>query len=54
VLSVLTDGKRVSVINAPAGSGKTQVLTEAARMWDASVLAEYDRHGRIIGGSPSR
>ena len=32
-LSVLTDGKRVSVINAPAGSGKTRVLAEAARAW---------------------
>jgi hypothetical protein len=30
-LSVLTDGRRVSVINAPAGSGKTRVLAEAAR-----------------------
>jgi conjugative relaxase-like TrwC/TraI family protein len=30
-LSVLTDGKRVSVINAPAGSGKTWVLTETGR-----------------------
>ena len=29
-LSVLTDGKRVSVINAPAGSGKTRVLAELA------------------------
>ena len=29
VLSALTDGKRVSVINAPAGSGKTRVMTEA-------------------------
>ena len=29
-LSVLTDGKRVSVINAPAGSGKTHVLAEPA------------------------
>jgi ATP/maltotriose-dependent transcriptional regulator MalT len=29
VLSVLTDGKRVSVINAPAGSGKTRMMTEA-------------------------
>ena len=29
-LSVLTDGKRVSVINAPAGSGKTHVLAELA------------------------
>ncbi len=29
-LSVLTYGQRVSVINAPAGSGKTRVLAEAA------------------------
>ena len=36
VLSVLTDGKRVSVINAPAGSGKTRVMTEAARLWAAA------------------
>ena len=28
VLSVLTDRRRVSVINAPAGSGKAQVMTE--------------------------
>jgi AAA domain-containing protein len=27
-LSVLTDGRRVSVINAPAGAGKTRVLAE--------------------------
>ena len=32
-LSVLTDGKRVSVINAPAGSGKTWVLAAAGRAW---------------------
>jgi hypothetical protein len=36
VLSVLTDGKRVSVINAPAGSVKTRVMTEAARGWAAA------------------
>jgi ATP-dependent exoDNAse (exonuclease V) alpha subunit len=36
VLSVLTDGKRVSVINAPAGSDKTRVMTEAARLWAAA------------------
>ena len=29
VRSVLTDGKRVSVINSPAGSGKTRLLAEA-------------------------
>jgi hypothetical protein len=31
--SALTDGKRVSVIDAPARSGKTRVLAEAARIW---------------------
>ena len=31
-LSVLTDGRRVSVINAPAGSGKTWVLAAAGRV----------------------
>jgi hypothetical protein len=47
VLSVLTDGKRVSVINAPAGSGKTRVMTEAARLWAAA--------GRpVIGITPSQ
>ena len=47
VLSVLTDGKRVSVINAPAGSGKTRVMTEAARIWAAA--------GRpVIGITPSQ
>ena len=47
VLSVLTDGKRVSVINAPAGSGKTRVVTEAARVWAAA--------GRpVVGITPSQ
>ena len=47
VLSVLTDGNRVSVINAPAGSGKTRVMTEAARVWAAA--------GRpVIGITPSQ
>jgi primosomal protein N' len=47
VVSVLTDGKRVSVINAPAGSGKTRVMTEAARLWAAA--------GRpVIGITPSQ
>jgi AAA domain/TrwC relaxase len=47
VLSVLTDGKRVSVINAPAGSGKTRVMTEAARVWAAA--------GRpVVGITPSQ
>jgi hypothetical protein len=47
LLSVLTDGKRVSVINAPAGSGKTRVMTEAARVWAAA--------GRpVVGITPSQ
>jgi AAA domain len=47
-LSVLTDGRRVSVINAPAGSGKTWVLAEAGRAWAAAGL------GRVIGITPSQ
>ena len=42
-LSVLTDGKRVSVINAPAGSGKTRVLTETGHAWAAAGL------GPVVG-----
>jgi TrwC relaxase/AAA domain len=42
-LSVLTDGRLVSVINAPAGSGKTWVLTELGRAWTAAGL------GPVIG-----
>jgi hypothetical protein len=48
LFSVLTDGRRVSVVNAPAGSGKTHVLTEAGRMWAAAGL------GRVIGVTPSQ
>jgi hypothetical protein len=47
-LSVLTDGKRVSVINAPAGSGKTWVLIAAGRAWAVAGL------GRVIGITPSQ
>jgi conjugative relaxase-like TrwC/TraI family protein len=47
-LSVLTDGRRVSVINAPAGSGKTWVLAAAGNAWEAAGL------GRIIGITPSQ
>jgi conjugative relaxase-like TrwC/TraI family protein len=47
-LAVLTDGKRVSVINAPAGSGKTWVLAAAGRVWEAAGL------GRVIGITPSQ
>ena len=47
-LAVLTDGRRVSVINAPAGSGKTWVLTAAGQAWAAAGL------GRVIGITPSQ
>ena len=47
-LSVLTDGTRVSVINAPAGSGKTWVLAAAGRAWTAAGL------GRVVGITPSQ
>jgi len=47
-LAVLTDGKRVSVINAPAGSGKTWVLAAAGTVWAAAGL------GRVIGITPSQ
>jgi Rad3-related DNA helicase len=47
-LAVLTDGRRVSVINAPAGSGKTWVLAAAGRAWVAAGL------GRVIGITPSQ
>jgi conjugative relaxase-like TrwC/TraI family protein len=42
-MSVLTDGTRVSVINAPAGSGKTHVLTEGGNAWAAAGL------GPVVG-----
>jgi len=48
MLSVLTDGKRVSVINAPAGSGKSRVLAEAGRAWESAGL------GPVIGITPSQ
>ena len=44
VLSVLTDGKRVSVIDAPAGSGKTWVLAAAGRAWAAAGLGRVHRY----------
>jgi hypothetical protein len=47
-LSVLTDGRRVSVINAPAGSGKTWVLAAAGTVWAAAGV------GRVIGITPSQ
>ena len=47
-LAVLTDGRRVSVINAPAGSGQTWVLAVAGQAWAAAGL------GRVIGITPSQ
>jgi conjugative relaxase-like TrwC/TraI family protein len=47
-LSVLADGRRVSVINAPAGSGKTRVLAEVAKAWAAAGL------GPVIGITASQ
>jgi hypothetical protein len=47
-LSLLADGKRVSVLNAPAGSGKTRVLAEAARAWAAAGI------GPVAGITPSQ
>jgi hypothetical protein len=48
VLALLTDGKRVSVLNAAAGSGKTRVLAEAGRVWESAGL------GRVVGITPSQ
>jgi ATP-dependent exoDNAse (exonuclease V) alpha subunit len=47
-LSVLTDGQRVSVVNAPAGAGKTRVLAEIARVWRQAGL------GPVIGITASQ
>src|SRR5256886_7407112 len=47
-LAVLADGRLVSVINAPAGAGKTRVLAEAARIWTEAGL------GPVIGITPSQ
>ena len=47
VLAALSDGRLVSVINAPAGSGKTRVLVEIARIWTAAG-------GEVIGVTPSQ
>ena len=48
MLATLADGRLVSVINAPAGSGKTRVLAEAARIWAEAGL------GPVIGITPSQ
>ena len=47
-LAVLTDGRRVSVINAPAGSGKTWLLAQTGKAWAAAGF------GRVIGITPSQ
>jgi hypothetical protein len=47
-LSVLTDCRRVSVINAPGGAGKTRVLAEVAKAWTAAGL------GPVVGITPSQ
>jgi conjugative relaxase-like TrwC/TraI family protein len=47
-LSILTDGTRVSVINAPAGSGKTRVLTDTGRAWAVAGL------GPVVGITASQ
>jgi conjugative relaxase-like TrwC/TraI family protein len=47
-LSVLTDGTRVSIINAPAGSGKTRVLTDTGRAWTTAGL------GPVVGITASQ
>jgi hypothetical protein len=47
-LAVPTDGRRVSVVNAPAGSGKTWVLAEIARQWTEAGL------GPVIGVTASQ
>ena len=46
--AVLTDGQRVSVINAPAGSGKTRVLTDTGRAWTTAGL------GPVVGITASQ
>ena len=48
-LAALTDGRLVSVINAPAGSGKTRVLAEIARIW-AARRGRGDRHHPVPVG----
>ena len=47
-LSVLADGRRVSVFNAPAGAGKTRVLAVLAKAWREAGL------GPVIGITASQ
>jgi AAA domain len=44
----VSDGRRVSVINAPAGAGKTRILAEIANAWTAAG------RGPVIGITPSQ
>jgi conjugative relaxase-like TrwC/TraI family protein len=53
-LSVLTDGRRVSVINAPAGSGKTWVLAAAGRAWKAAGPSHRDHPVPVGPQHPGR
>ena len=46
--SALTDTRRVCVVDAPAGSGKTSVLTRVAQAWQDAGM------GRVIGITPSQ
>jgi conjugative relaxase-like TrwC/TraI family protein len=46
--AALTDRRRVTVINAPAGSGKTRVLTASGQAWSRAGL------GRVVGITPSQ
>jgi len=46
--AALTDGRRVLVIDAAAGSGKTTVLAATARAWTATMP------GRVIGIAPAQ
>jgi hypothetical protein len=47
-LAVLTDGRRVSVINAPPGSGKTYVLAQVGNTWTTAGL------GQVVGITASQ
>jgi hypothetical protein len=47
-LAVLTDGRRVSVINAPPGSGKTRVLADVGQAWSSAGF------GQVVGITASQ
>ncbi|HEX3965126.1 MAG TPA: AAA family ATPase [Trebonia sp.] len=57
-LATLADGRLVSVINAPAGSGKTRVLAEIARIWTAGggavigITASQSARNTLAAGVP--